>query len=182
MIRFGTARNSGAVRRNFRGIPAQPWRNFLTRASLSGSLRPSPGLAVDADDVLYVADSGNHCIRRVTPEGVVSTVAGTGDAGIDGSRLNSPCGVCVCCPPGLGPALLVADRQNSCVRTVAVDVLPPVRVVPSTLRADRAIASTNDHPITPRVPRDGDMAPPHPSCRASPGEVACRSRPNSKLS
>ena len=83
-----------------------------------------------------MADSGNHCIRRVTPEGVVSTVAGTGDAGIDGSRLNSPCGVCVCCPPGLGPALLVADRQNSCVRTVAVDVLPPVRVVPSTLRAD----------------------------------------------
>ena len=116
--------------------PAQPWRNLLTRASLSRSLRPSPGLAVDADDVLYVADSGNHCIRRVTPEGVVSTVAGTGDAGIDGSRLNSPCGVCVCCPPGLGPALLVADRQNSCVRTVAVDVLPPVRVVPSTLRAD----------------------------------------------
>ena len=39
----------------FSATPAQPWRNFLTRASLSRSLRPSPGLAVDADDVLYVA-------------------------------------------------------------------------------------------------------------------------------
>ena len=121
-------------------IPAQVPRDpdaISARALLSHARSAPPsGLAVDADDVLYVADSGNHCIRRVTPEGVVSTVAGTGDAGIDGSRLNSPCGVCVCCPPGLGPALLVADRQNSCVRTVAVDVLPPVRVVPSTLRAD----------------------------------------------
>jgi hypothetical protein len=34
------------------------------------------GIAIDADDDLYVADTGNGLIRKVTPEGVVSTVNG----------------------------------------------------------------------------------------------------------
>ena len=36
------ARTSGAARRNFRATSAQPWRNFLARACLSRSLRPTP--------------------------------------------------------------------------------------------------------------------------------------------
>jgi hypothetical protein len=35
------------------------------------------GLAVDRDGWLYVADSGNHVIRQVTPQGNVTVVAGT---------------------------------------------------------------------------------------------------------
>ena len=34
-------------------------------------------LVLDEEENLYIADSGNHCIRKVTPEGVVSTVIGT---------------------------------------------------------------------------------------------------------
>ncbi len=38
-------------------------------------------VAVDADEVLYVTDRLNHVIRRITPDGKVSTFAGTGEPG-----------------------------------------------------------------------------------------------------
>src|ERR1039457_4435003 len=58
------------------------------------------GVAVDADDNLYIADSLNSRIRRVTPAGVITTVAGNGEAGYSGdggpatsARLAHPWGV-----------------------------------------------------------------------------------------
>ncbi|HEY3128887.1 MAG TPA: NHL repeat-containing protein [Acidobacteriota bacterium] len=50
-----------------------------TSAQLAG---PS-GLAVDALDNLYIADGGNHRIRRVTPDGIITTFAGSGQTGED---------------------------------------------------------------------------------------------------
>lgn len=94
------------------------------------------GLCVDSDGVLYVADSGNHCLRRVTPDGEVSTLAGDGVASLGAEHLNSPCGVCVCVMPGHGPSLLIADRSNSCVRRLTTEALPPPSVAPSTIRKD----------------------------------------------
>jgi NHL repeat len=47
-----------------------------TRAQLAD---PS-GLAVAADGTVYIADTNNHRVRAVSPDGVISTVAGTGQA------------------------------------------------------------------------------------------------------
>jgi len=70
---------------------------------------------------LYIADFGNHRVRKVTPEGQIDTVAGTGRAGYSGdggnaraASLNGPYGVFV---DGSG-RLLIADSLNHVVRRV----------------------------------------------------------------
>jgi sugar lactone lactonase YvrE len=44
-------------------------------------------IAVDGAGNLYFADRAFHCIRRVTPEGIISTVAGTGEPGFNGDGM-----------------------------------------------------------------------------------------------
>ena len=80
------------------------------------------GLAVDQDN-LYIADSGNHRIRKVNiVSGVITTVAGSssqyGDGGDGGiatqARLSFPYGVAV----GRDGTLFIADTGNNRVREV----------------------------------------------------------------
>jgi RHS repeat-associated protein len=47
-------------------------------------LRGPSGVAVAPDGTLYIADRLNYRVRRVTPDGVITTVAGTGVAGFSG--------------------------------------------------------------------------------------------------
>jgi DNA-binding beta-propeller fold protein YncE len=81
------------------------------------------GLAVDAKGKnIYVADTENHCIRRITSSGEVTTLAGKNPIGYtDGpataSQFNEPYGVAV-----NGKTLVVVDASNHCIRQI---VLPP---------------------------------------------------------
>ncbi len=78
------------------------------------------GVAVNAAGVVYVADGGNNRLRKVTPGGVVTTLAGA-DAGdfVDGAasvaRFNGPGGVAL---DGLGN-VFVADQTNQRIRLVS---------------------------------------------------------------
>ena len=80
------------------------------------------GLALDATGNLYVADTGNHAIRKVTPEGVVTTLAGTGAPGYrDGpgrqAQFDGPMGVAV----DAAGRVIVADAYNDRIRAIAPD-------------------------------------------------------------
>ncbi len=49
-------------------------------ASISAILFQAEGIAADVNGNLYIADAGNHRVRKVTKGGVITTFAGTGFA------------------------------------------------------------------------------------------------------
>jgi sugar lactone lactonase YvrE len=77
------------------------------------------GLALDLKGNLYVADTGNHAIRRVTPEGMVTTLAGNGTPGSEdgrgaAARFNGPIGVAV----DRHGNVYVSDTYNDRIRRI----------------------------------------------------------------
>lgn len=89
----------------------------------AATLRGPTGVAYDAAGNLYVADAGNERIRRIDPNGVITTVAGSGRGGYSGdggpataAALNGPTALAV---SGNGH-LLIADTGNHRIRSVAL--------------------------------------------------------------
>lgn len=82
------------------------------------------GLAVDGSGNLYIVDSGNRRIRKVTPNGIITTVVGTGTQGFSGdggpatqATLNRPTSVIVD-PSG---NLYFSDSSNQRIRRVGAE-------------------------------------------------------------
>jgi sugar lactone lactonase YvrE len=81
------------------------------------------GVAVDAIGNVYVADQGNQTIRKITPNGLVSTLAGAPNAlgSADGTgsaaRFFSPAGVAV----DASGTVFVADSVNQTIRKITAD-------------------------------------------------------------
>ncbi|TFF34631.1 DUF6443 domain-containing protein, partial [Mucilaginibacter psychrotolerans] len=76
-------------------------------------------VAADAADNIYVADADNHAIRKITPGGVVSTLAGNGSLGSTngtgaGASFNHPAGVAI----DAAGNVFVADQKNNLIRKI----------------------------------------------------------------
>ncbi|MFE5934257.1 RICIN domain-containing protein [Streptomyces sp. NPDC056470] len=92
----------------------------------SAKLNNPLGMVVDSTGTLYIADAGNHRVRRVTADGTISTVAGTGaasfggdDSPADSAQLSNPLGLAVDCVD----TLYIADSNNHRVRRIASSMM-----------------------------------------------------------
>ena len=89
-------------------------------AATSAQIYNPTGIALDGGGNLYIADFYNHKIRKVTPAGIISTVAGSsygysGDGGAaTAAQMATPEGVAV---DGDGN-IYIADNGNNCIRKV----------------------------------------------------------------
>jgi len=90
----------------------------------SASLYLPHGVAAGSDGSIYIADGNNNRIRRVGPNGIITTVAGNGTAGYSGdggpatnASLGFPIGVAV----GPDGSIYIADGRNNRIRRVGPD-------------------------------------------------------------
>ena len=109
----------------------------------AAELRGASGTALDAQGDLFIADLSNNVVREVTPDGIITTVAGTGTAGYSGdgclatgAELNRPTDVAV----DAQGDLFIADSGNNAVREVTpngiITTILPFITYPSELAVD----------------------------------------------
>ena len=92
--------------------------------AIAAQLSGPRNVAVDASGNLYIGDMINERIRKVAPDGTITTVAGTGERGFGGdggpataARMNHPQGLAV----DDSGNLYIADALNNSIRKVALD-------------------------------------------------------------
>ena len=92
--------------------------------ALAAQLTSVEGLSADSAGNLYIADAAGHRVRRVSPSGIVTSIAGDGNPGFAGdgsasaqSQLSAPYDI-VAGPNGV---LYIADYQNLRVRRISAD-------------------------------------------------------------
>jgi sugar lactone lactonase YvrE len=90
-------------------------------AATSAELNNPQGVAVDAAGNLYISDTDNSRIRKVTAAGIISTIAGNGSFGFSGdggpatsAAFGGPEGIAV----DASGNVYIADEQNSVIRKV----------------------------------------------------------------
>jgi sugar lactone lactonase YvrE len=91
---------------------------FADGPAAQSRLNKPTELTVTDDGTVYFADTYGNRIRKITPDGIVSTIAGTGEAGLrDGpaekAQLNWPRGIVI-----KDKTILFADYNNHVVRTL----------------------------------------------------------------
>lgn len=93
--------------------------------AINAALNQPNGVFVDKNGYIYISDFGNNVIRAVTPQGIISTVAGSGEYGsfgnygdgglADTAKFQGPTAVCV----DNAGYIYIADGDNSVIRKVS---------------------------------------------------------------
>ena len=127
-------------------------------AQQAGFREPS-GLAIDADGNVYVADSGNHKVRRITPQGVVTTFAGTGLPGhangaATQAQFHRPQGIAI----SEDGALYIADTANHVIRHIVNGAVTTIAGTGYAGAVDGAAANATFHqPVGLALDPAGDL-------------------------
>jgi hypothetical protein len=92
-------------------------------SATSAELNLPSGVAVDASGSIFIADSNNYRIRKVSPDGVITTVAGNGLGGYSGD--NGPATNAGLFPHGIAldsfGDIFIADADGNSIRKVSPD-------------------------------------------------------------
>ena len=100
--------------------------------AISASLNSPKGVAVDSAGNLYISDTWNNRIRKVTPDGIINTVAGSGAVGQNNGCFSGDDGPAInalinpgCCGGGIAVdalgSLYIADTNSNRIRKVSPD-------------------------------------------------------------
>ena len=103
------------------------------------------GMAVDTAGNVFVADTKNHAIRKISPSGVVTTLAGTGTPGATdgpgiGAQFNEPTDVAI----DAAANVYVADSQNRLIRKIDAAGIVSTVVGPGDFKSPTSIAVDRD--------------------------------------
>jgi hypothetical protein len=90
----------------------------------SAALKHPTSVTVDASSNLFIADQGNNVIREVTPDGIITTIAGTGTGGFSGDG-GVPTNAQLYQPQGVftrgGGILYITDSNNNRIRKATLN-------------------------------------------------------------
>jgi sugar lactone lactonase YvrE len=100
-------------------IAGQATADYLDGTGTNAKFKNPCGVAVDSNNNIYVADTYNHRIRKITPEGVVTTFAGSGTRAFadgigTGASFKQPYGLAI----DSNNNVIVADWENRRIRKI----------------------------------------------------------------
>ncbi|MCZ2357561.1 MAG: OmpA family protein [Bacteroidia bacterium] len=112
------------------GIPGKS--GYVDGPGNAAMLSSPMACTIDQAGNVYVIETGNHAIRKITPAGMVSTLAGNGTSGFqDGigksASFNSPIAICI----DKSQKLYVIDSRNRAVRQVGLNGKVTTVVLPN---------------------------------------------------